>query len=1070
MEKQLLLQKGWKASFNKIFGFKDNALRQIPKSALLLLFLMTLNVQNFYGQGTITVSGTVTDNNSMPLPAVSVMEKGTQNGTQTDFDGNYTITVKEGATLVFTYVGMNPLEQAVDGRSVLDVSMKNDLQSLDEVVLVGYGKQKKISVVGAQSTIEPAELQQPVANLSTMLAGRVAGLTGVQRSGLSGYDGADIWIRGISNISGGNAPLILVDGVQRSLDNLDPRDIESFTVLKDASATAVYGIRGANGVILIETKKGELGKPQISVDYNEGISTFTRMPDLADGVMYMELANEALTTRGQPARYTQETIERTANNYDPLLYPNVDWFEEIFNDFGRNRRISTNVSGGAEAAKYYISIGYYDEKGMFTTDGLEDYDSNTKYKRYNFTSNLTVDITSTTKAHLGVQGYISDGNYPYWPTFNGNNPSGTGANSVFTQAMLVPPVEYPVLYPGGYVPGISPNGDLRNPYADVTKRGYRSENKNQLYSNLRLTQDLNFLTDGLSLSGLFSFDAFNQHYIIRSKRESTYYVNQEYPYTEDGEIILNETFEGGNFLGYSRENGGNRRFYLEASLNYDRNFGRHQVTGLLLFNRTDFVDAFAGDFVGSIPYRNQGLAGRATYSYDNRYFVEANAGYNGSENFSPNDRYGFFPSLAFGWVLSNEKFFESISNTINYFKIRYSDGLVGSASGAGRFAYLSRVETGEDGYSFGENAGTSFGGIAETYQGVNVTWAESRKQDLGIEINAFENSFKLIVDVFRERNKGTFLQRSDVPGYIGLVSDPYGNLGDSENKGFDGTIEYNKTFNELSLSFRGTFSYNKNKVIENGVPQQPYPWLDRRGSGLLARWGYVAERLYTLEDDTDGDGFITPNDGEGISEQFGQIMPGDIKYKDLNGDGRIDAYDQQQIGEGDIPYLTYGFGLSAQYKGFDASVFFQGQNAADIQIRGIGLQPFSGDGGRGNLFAIAEDRWTPENDNPYATFPRLSYGSSGVGQSNNTQVSTWWQRDQNFLRIKTAEIGYTLPNTISERIGLGNVRFYLRGTNLLTFTNFDLWDPELNTDNGTGHNGGQYPNVSVVSLGTNFRF
>ncbi|ORL44386.1 SusC/RagA family TonB-linked outer membrane protein [Zunongwangia atlantica] len=1053
MEKQLLLQKGWKASFNKIVGFGKSSFGQIPKSKLLLVFLMILSVQDFYGQESVTITGTVTDNNSLPLPAVSVMEKGTQNGTQTDFDGKYTITVNSGATLIFTYVGMNPLEMSVDGKTVIDVAMENDPQALDEVVLVGYGKQKKISVVGAQSTIEPAELQQPVANISSMLAGRVAGLTGVQRSGLPGYDGADIWIRGISNISGGNSPLILVDGVQRSLDNLDPRDIKSFTVLKDASATAVYGIRGANGVILIETKRGQIGKPEISVDYNEGITQFTQMPDLADGVLYMNLANEALTTRGQVARYSQETIERTANNYDPLLYPNVDWFDEVFDDFGRNRRVSANVSGGAEQARYYVSLGYYDETGLFVTDGLENYDSDTKFKRYNFTSNLTVDITPITEMHLGIQGYVSEGNYP-----------SEGVGNIFSQAMLVPPVEYPVLYPGGFIPGISSNGDLRNPYADVAMRGYRNENKNQLYSNLRLTQKLDFLTDGLSLTGMFSFDTYNQHNITRSKRESTYFVNQDYPYTEDGEIIINETYTGSNYLNYGRANSGNRRFYLETSLNYDRSFGDHQVSGLLLFNRTDYVDAAANDFTASIPYRNQGLAGRATYSYDNRYFAEVNAGYNGSENFSPDDRYGFFPSWALGWVVSNEDFFEPLTKTINYLKFRYSDGLVGSASGAGRFAYLSRVEDGQSGYNFGENV-YGIGGIAENYQGVDVTWAESRKQDLGIELNAFNNSFRLIFDLFKERTEGSFLQRSDVPNYIGLVSDPYGNLGITENKGFDGTLEYNKTINDFSINLRGVFSYNENEIIENGVPEQPYEWLDRRGAGLLARWGYVAERLYTLEDDTDGDGLITPADGNGIPEQFGQIMPGDIKYTDLNGDGRIDAYDQKQIGNGDVPYFTYGLGISTQYKNFDLSVFFQGQHAADILLSGIGIQPFIGDGGRGNLYTIAEDRWTVENNDAYATYPRLSYGSSGIGQTNNTQASTWWLRDVNFLRLKTAEIGYTLPQNVSERLDLDNVRFYMRATNLFTISDFDLWDPELLTSNG-----GQYPNISVGSVGVTFRF
>tara|TARA_R110002050_G_scaffold173352_1_gene305511 strand:+ start:24743 stop:28168 length:3426 start_codon:yes stop_codon:yes gene_type:complete len=1007
-----------------------------------------------------TVTGSVTDaETGIPIPGVNILEKGTLNGVATDFDGNYSIEVSNDAVLVFSYLGYSTLEIPVEGKTTLNVKLTEAASSLDGVVVVGYGTQKKISLVGAQSTVKPKEIEQPVANLSTSLAGRVAGLTGVQRSGLPGYDGADIWIRGISTF-GNASPLILVDGVQRSLDNIDPRDIDSFTVLKDASATAIYGVRGANGVILIETKKGIQGKPSVSVDYYEGVTQFTKMPNLADGVTYMQLANEALVTRGNVARFSDETIQRTASNINPLLYPDVDWFDTVFNDFGKNRRISSNVSGGVENSQYYVSIGYYDETGLFVTDGLESYDSDTRYKRYNFTSNLTVDITPSTKMLLGLQGYLSEGNYP-----------AEDASSIFTQAMLVPPVEYPVLYPGGFVPGRSSNGDLRNPYADVALRGLRTDTRNQLYSNLRLTQNLDVLTEGLSITGMFSFDAYNRNNIKRSKRENTYYVDPNFPYTQDGELLLTETYTGsGNYLGFERPiidnrptNGNTRRFYLEAALNYNRSFDEHAVTGLLLFNRTDYTDGFATDFTSSIPYRNQGFAGRATYSYDNRYFAEFNAGYNGSENFSPNNRYGFFPSIAAGWVISNEDFFEPLSNTIDYLKLRYSDGLVGSDSGAGRFAYLSRVENGQDGYNFGESI-RYVGGIAETYQGVDVTWAESRKQDLGLEVTALDNSLRLIFDVFKEHTEGAFLSRSDVPNYIGLVSDPSGNLGKVDNKGFDGTLEYNKTFNDLYLGFRGTFSYNKNKIIENGQPEQPYSWLDRRSSGLLSRWGYVAEGLYSLTDDTNEDGFITPEDGD-YPTQFGQIMPGDIRYKDLNNDGKIDAYDQRRIGDGDVPFFTYGFGISSKYKGFDLSLFFQGQSQADIMLSGTGIMPFNGDGGRGNLFSVATDRWTVENNDTNAMYPRLSYGSSGVGQNNNTQPSSWWIRDIDFLRLKTAELGYTLPGTISDKVKVKNIRLYLRGTNLFTISKFDLWDPELLTSNG-----GAYPNISVGSLGMSVQF
>ncbi|MEH6406224.1 MAG: TonB-dependent receptor, partial [Leeuwenhoekiella sp.] len=1013
-----------------------------------LIFISGSQIILAQNNNPIIVTGTVTDPQGVPLPTVNVIEKNTNTGGQTDFDGNYSIEVSSAdAILVFSFVGMKTTEVVVGANDVLDIQMQGDPQALDEVVLVGYGKQKKISVVGAQSTIEAEELELPVANIGTMLAGRIAGLTGVQRDGIPGFDGADLWIRGISSF-GNSGPLILIDGVERSLDNIDPRDIASFSILKDASATAVYGIRGANGVILIETKKGKIGKPKVTLDYYEGITYFTKIPDLADGVTYMKLANEALTTRGQVAKYSQQYIDQTASGENPLLYPNVDWIDEVFDDYGRNRRASLNVSGGAEDARYYLSLGYYDETGLFITDGLESYTSDTRFKRYNFTSNLTVDITKTTNINLGIQGYLSQGTYP-----------GRSPGDIFSAAMEAPPVEYPVIYPGGFVPGKSANGGLRNPYAEVAKRGYRDLTRNQVYTNLSVNQELSFITEGLSASGLFAFDNYNEQDVNRTKRQSTYFVDQNFPYTDDGALLLNETYSGQNFLGYDRSNRGNRRFYLQASLNYDRSFGKHSVSGLLLANRTDYTDAFAGNFTDAIPFRNQGLAGRATYSYDNRYFFEVNAGYNGSENFAPDNRYGFFPSVAVGWVASNEKFFEPLSNTINYLKFRYSDGLVGSESGAGRFSYLSRVEQQGDGagYDFGENRQYT-GGIVETYYGVNVTWAEARKQDLGIEFNALNNDLKVIFDLFKERTEGAFLNRGDIPNYIGLNSDPYGNLGIVENKGFDGTISYNTNINELKLDFRGTFSYNKNKIIENGQPLQPYPWLNRQGTGLLANFGLIAERLFTLEDDIDGDGFITPDDG--FPTQYGQIQPGDIKYQDLNEDGQIDTYDRKEIGDGDVPALTYGFGLTAQYKGFDLSLFFQGQSFSDRFIGGFGVQPFVGGGGEGNIYSIATDRWTPENDNPYATYPRLSYGASGIGQNNNTQGSTWWLRDIDFFRLKTAEIGYTLPSSLTDKINLLNTRFYIRATNLFTISKFDLWDPELNTGNGSS-----YPNISVVSVG-----
>ncbi|RNI31438.1 SusC/RagA family TonB-linked outer membrane protein [Rufibacter latericius] len=1014
------------------------------------------------------VKGKVTDSKGEALIGASVSVKGTSLGTITDVNGNYALNAPDGnSTLVVSYLGYLPLEVPINGKATLNVTLQEDQTKVDEVVVVAYGTQRKISNVGAQSSVSVKELDQPVANISTMLAGRVAGVTGVQRSGQPGYDGADIWIRGIASMSGGSGPLVLVDGVERSMNNIDPQDVESFTILKDASATAVYGVRGANGVILIMTKRGEEGKPRVTFDYNQGITRFTKVPELIDGVDYMNLTNEAEYTRREPGtsgplpKYSQEIINKTASGEDPFVYPNVNWLDEVFENFGRNRNANLNVSGGSPQAKYYVSLGYYDETGLFNTDAIAQYNATTRFTRYNVTSNVTLDLTKSTKVDLGIQGYIATGNYP-----------AESAADIYGSALEISPIEYPVMYPGGFVPGRSSNGGSRNPYADAALRGYQNENKNQLFSNLRITQKLDRVTEGLSATAMFAFDAFNQHFIERSKREDTWIVDPNNPRNPDGTLNLGTapTFSGQNFLSYGRSNGGNRRFYMEGALNYDRAFGKHRVSGMVLGNRSDLSDAFAGNFQASIPYRNEGVAGRATYSFDDRYFAEVNIGYNGSENFDPNRRYGFFPAFGLGWVVSNEKFFEPLSNTINFLKLRYTDGKVGQDSGAGRFAFLGEVRNKDDrgdnirGYTFGRNR-AGYGGIIEQTYGVAVTWVEARKQDIGIEINAFNSSLGIIFDVFKDRRVGAFVTRGDVPAYIGLTSIPSGNLGISENKGFDGTITYDKNIRDFSIGFRGTFSYNRNKVLENDQPAQLYPWLERRGTPLLANWGLTAEGLYSFEDDVNGDGFITPEDGDQYPAQYGKIQPGDIRYKDLNGDGRIDANDVSQIGQGDVPALTYGFGTSLGYKGLDISFFFQGQAEADIILEGRSIRPFSGDGGGENLYTIALDRWTEENPNPNAFYPRLSYGSGANGSNNNNQISSWWVKDIDFLRLKTAEIGYTIPSAISGKIGVGNARVYLRGVNLLTFSNFKLWDPELLTRNGA-----RYPNISVYSLGFNLQF
>lgn len=1000
----------------------------------------------------ITIRGIVKDENGAPIPGAGVKVKGTLISVATDVNGSFSINApSETSVLIVTYIGYETQEVTIGAQKNISISLKPTSNALEEVAIVGFGTQRKVSLIGAQSTVDAKELKVPVASVTQSLAGRIAGVVGVQRSGEPGRSAADIWVRGIATFGGGSsAPLILVDGVARSISNIDPEDIESFTVLKDASGTAVYGARGANGVILVKTKTGKIGKPSIFFDYNEGLSTFTRHPEALDGVTYMQLANEALTGRGQTAKYAQSYIDNTASGKDPLVYPNVNWMDELFDKYSSVRRANLNASGGVENAQYYVSLAYYNEGGFLKTDDLAQYNSAMKFTRYNFTTNLNLKITGTTKLDLGIQGYAANGNYP-----------GETTESIFTSALDVSPVEYPKLYPGGLIPGRSSNGGFRNPYADLTRRGYRTEFANQIYSNLRLTQDLNGVLKGLTATAMIAFDATNTNSIKRSKRESTYFLRDvNNPYKADGSLDLIPSFTStATYLSYEPARGGNRKFYTEAAINYDRAFGKHRVGGLVLGYTEDRTEPFAGDFTSSIPYRQVGVAARATYSYDDRYFAEVNFGYNGSETFAPTRRYGSFPAFGIGWIPSNEKFFEPLKGAISFLKFRYSDGKTGIGDIVGRrFAYLTLVSDGATGYQLNRTfANINNGGINVSDYGIDVSWATSRKQDLGMEIRTLKDKLYLIVDLFKEHRTGIFLQRQSIPGYVGLTNQPYGNLGVVDNKGIDATLEYNFNVGKVDIGLRGTFTYNNDVLVNDDRPVQPYPWMNRLGNNILARYGYIADKLFDTQAEIDAS--ATPG-------SKASIKTGDIKYKDLNGDGLINDYDKAKIGRGDVPNKIYGFGLNISYKGFAISTFFQGLAGADIMLGGSGIFPFNGGGGLSNAYSIATDRWTPENPSQNAFYPRLAYGEAD--NTNNTLESSWWVKDVNFLRLKTAQISYNLPTKFAQKIKLKNAAIYMIGTNLLTFSSFKLWDPELNT--GGRANGSKYPQTATVSLGLNVKF
>jgi len=991
--------------------------------------------------GRVTISGKVTNDEGLALIGVTVVVKGMTIGAITDSLGEYQISVPENSKmLVFSYVGYDPLEATIKNQKIVNVVLNLHHSEMNEVIVVGYGKQKKITTIGAQSTIAAEELKQPVANLSNLVAGRVAGIIGVQRSGEPGFDNSEIYIRGISTFTS-SSPLVLVDGIERAFNNIDPEDIASFTILKDASATAVYGVRGANGVILIETKKGRLGKTSINAQVDYGWTQFTKLPKFADGVTYLEISNEAYKNSNPSdplPRYSQERIQKTADKSDPDLYPDVDWFAAIFKKYGNNRRVRVNASGGSERAQYYLSIGYYDETGMFKTDELAKYNSSIRFNRYNFTSNLTLNVTKTTKVDFGASGWISNGNYP-----------GNATGSIFNAAYVMPPVSIPVKYSNGNFSQVR-TGDMANPYTMLTQSGYSTRFNSQLWSNIRVSQNLDFITDGLSITGMFSFDNNNGHYISRSKSVNGYLATGR---DGQGNLQFIQTQIGTDYLGYSRENGGSRQFYLESAINYNRAFGKHQVSGMLLYNQSDRVDAFAGSFISSIPYRYMGLAGRVTYAYDTRYLAEANFGYNGSETFTPDRRFGFFPSFGLGWVASQEKFLEPLKNAVSFLKFRFSYGEVGNSSiGGRRFGYIATVAN-VGGYDYGRNnisnsiSGVNFGDYA-----VDVTWERAKKYNLGMEIRTWKDAISLTADFFQEKRRGIFRPRGDVPQFVGITNLPDANLGAVNNKGIDATLEINKQLGkDFRIGFRGNITWNRAIVIDDANAPWPYPWQQRIGRKLGQRFGYIAEGLFQSEEEITHSAF-----------QPGTNKPGDIKYKDMNGDGKIDSYDQAPIGYGSMPEIVYGFGPTLSWKNWSLAAWFKGIGNVDITLYGDGFRPFTYGGERGNLLAQITDRWTPDNPNKRPFYPRLTYGADNM----NYEGSTWWMKNGAFLRLQTLQLNYEFSKSRwLSRAGISALDIYFIGYNLATFSGFKLWDVEL----GDGR-GSQYPLLKTYNFGMRCNF
>lgn len=1002
-----------------------------------LLFAVNANAQK------VTITGTVSDANG-PLVGATVIEKGNNNnGTITDLDGKYSITVAPAAELVFESLGYKAQTVKVASKTVINVTMEEDAERLDDVVVTAYGTQKKASIVGAIQTVEPTQLDRGTSkNISNTLAGQIAGVIAYRPSGEPGYDASSFWIRGISSYKGTTTPLVLVDGIERTLDDLDVEQIESFSVLKDASASAMYGVRGANGVIVITTKRGKIGKPNVNFRVEQSIQTPTILPEFADAASHMELLNELYAEDANGALiYPEQTIMRTRTGYDPDLYPDVNWLETISTNLAENTRATLNVNGGSDILRYSLVATYFREKGIMAVDDTLPYDTATRLKKFTVRSNVDVNITKTTVLGVSIGGYLQE-----------LRKSAQSTDTAFDIAFQTPNFAHPHQYSSGEIPIRS---GRNNPWAEQTQKGYSRNTGSKIETLVTLDQDLDFITEGLSVNAKFSFDNYQNKSLSRTK--GVRYYNVATSRDEEGNLILDMENSGDEFLGHSNSGGyGNHRTYFEASAHYNRTFNeKHQVDALLLYMQDGYDD---GSYQ---PYRHQGLSGRLSYNYDNRYVGEFNFGYNGSENFAKGNRFGFFPSVALGWIVSEEPFMQGVKDVLSTLKLRASVGLAGNDSiGGRRFAYITTVYTGQGNYAWGTNGNYAPGGVTEGDPGVSdLTWETVRKANIGLEIGLW-NDLNIQVDVFDEHRTDIFIQRSSIPTQIGFISTPYANYGIVDNRGFEVAATWNHRFSkDFMMQLRGTASYAKNWIREiDEAESLKGTYRSQTNRSINEHYGYIAERLYEEADFVGG--VLNP---ELPQPQLGvDPMPGDIKYEDLNGDGQITAMDQTYLGHTTAPRFVYGFGGNFILKNFDFNFFFQGVADAYKVIGGGSdyFLPGSGKGILGNPYANYQDRWTVDNQSQDVFYPRLHYTGTF-----NHYSSSWWLKDMSFLRLKTIELGYSLPKAVANKMHLKGLRVYVSGNDLFYFSPWKLWDPEIGTNNGL-----KYPGQKSVQFGIDLSF
>ena len=996
--------------------------------------------------------GSVVDaSTNEPLVGVSIQVKNASGlGTITDLEGKFSIDVSNNTELIFSYIGYKPQTLAVDVLGVLNVKMQSDNENLDEVVIVGAGTQKKVSVTGAISAVKGGELRVPSSSLTSNFAGKLAGVIASTNSGEPGST-SDFYIRGVGTFGGRATPLILLDDVEIStgdLNNLPAESIESFSILKDASATAIYGARGANGVMLITTKTGaENTKTRINVSVENSFQHSMNRVEYVDGARWMELYNEALLTRIPTAtpRYSTEVIEYTRNGVSPYVYPNVDWYNLMFKNSNMNQRANINMQGGASRVTYYMGIQANHDTGQLKVPKSYSFDSNISRWNYVFQNNISYRPTSTTKIdlHLNAQ-------------FGSLSSPGDSTSSLFDAVYNANPVAFPAVFPAEegdthirFGSAVLTGSKLRtNPYAKMM-RTFSESHYSTINTSLKLNQQLDFITKGLNTTMLINMKAYSSSSYTNTLEPYYYGIIESSLDPADPTFYMNQRLQKGT--DYISQGGiqrlSDKTFYFDARINYNRRFADHTISGMLMYMQREFRNDV-------LPNRNQGLSGRFTYDYQNKYFVEFNFGYNGTERLDSGMRFEFFPAMSLGYAISNEAFWESLANTINHLKVRGSYGLVGSdetgsSAGAAHFLYRNEVNvTGGGTFLTGvnqANAVSKQGPVVNRYAVENGCWERAKKMNIGLDMELF-NQISLNIDFFHERRNRILQKRGSWPSIMGYASAiPWSNIGEVDNRGIELSLKWTRELiKDMHMELRGNFTYAKNKYIYKDEPDYPYVWQLETGKPLSATYGYIADGLFRDEEDI--------RNSASQKNLNSTVMPGDIKYRDINGDGIITDTDQIMLSRyGNIPQIQYGFGLNINYKHFDFGVFFNGSAKRSLMINDIA--PFCSDESnqdRNLMKFIADDHWSEKNPNPNASYPRLGVTNSQI--ANNLVKSSFWLRNGNFLRFKTLEFGYSFPFC----------RVYISGDNLAVWSPFKLWDPELSWN--------AYPLQRTVNIGAQFNF